>query len=63
MGIVVLVCGNVFDGISDSLTGPVEILVEGKRIARIQRSVRRPPGARVIGSGGLLASVLPPGVY
>jgi len=52
MGIVVLVCGNVFDGISDSLTGPVEILVEGKRIARIQRSVRRPPGARVIDLSG-----------
>jgi hypothetical protein len=29
MSVVVLVCGNVFDGISDTLTGPAEILVEG----------------------------------
>jgi imidazolonepropionase-like amidohydrolase len=42
----------VFDGISDSLSGPVEILVEGKRIARIQRSMRRPPGARMIDLSG-----------
>ena len=41
-------CGNVFDGISDTLTGPAEILVEGDRIARIERSVGRPPSARVI---------------
>ena len=32
MSVVVLVCGNVFDGISDALTGPTEILVEGNRI-------------------------------
>jgi imidazolonepropionase-like amidohydrolase len=40
--------GNVFDGISDARTGPAEILVEGNRIARIERSVGRAPGARVI---------------
>jgi hypothetical protein len=28
MSAVVLVCGNVFDGISDVLTGPAEILVD-----------------------------------
>jgi hypothetical protein len=28
MSVVVLICGKVFDGISDTLTGPVEILVE-----------------------------------
>jgi imidazolonepropionase-like amidohydrolase len=38
----------VFDGISDARTGPAEILVEGNRIARIERSVGRAPGARVI---------------
>jgi hypothetical protein len=27
MSVVVLVCGNLFDGISDTLTGPAEILV------------------------------------
>jgi imidazolonepropionase-like amidohydrolase len=48
MSAVVLVCGNVFDGISDNLTGPAEILVEGDRIAKVERSVGRPPGARVI---------------
>ena len=48
MSVVVLVCGNVFDGISDTLTGPAEILVEGNRIGTIERSLGRPPGARVI---------------
>ena len=32
MSVIVLECGNVFDGISDTLTGPAEILVEGNRI-------------------------------
>ena len=44
----VLVCGNVFDGLSDALTGPAEILVEDNRITKVERSVGRPPGARVI---------------
>ena len=48
MNAFVLVCGNVFDGISDALTGPAEILVEDNRIAKIERSVGQPPGARVI---------------
>ena len=48
MSAVVLLCGNVFDGLSDALTGPAEILVEGDRIARIERSVGLPPSARVI---------------
>lgn len=45
---IVLVCGNVFDGHSERLTGPAEILVENKRIGEIARSVHRPPGAQVI---------------
>jgi len=44
MNATVLVCGSVFDGASESLTGPTEILVEGYRIAGIGRSVNRPPG-------------------
>jgi imidazolonepropionase-like amidohydrolase len=48
MSAVVLLCGNVFDGLSDTLTGPAEILVAGNRISRIERSVGRPPGAWVI---------------
>lgn len=39
----VLVCGQVFDGLSDTLAGPAEILVENNRI---ERSAGRPPGAR-----------------
>jgi hypothetical protein len=38
MNAYVLVCGNVFDGISDTLADAAEILVEGNRIARIERS-------------------------
>ena len=48
MTVFVLLCGNVFDGLSDALTGPAEILVESNRITKIGRSVGRPPGAQVI---------------
>lgn len=48
MSATVLVCGEIFDGVSDKLTGPAEILVEGNRNASIVRSVNRPPGAQVI---------------
>ena len=48
MNALVLVCGKVFDGLFDTLTGPAEILVQDNRIARIERSVKRPPGAQVI---------------
>ena len=30
------------------MTGPAEILVKDNRIAEIERSVERPPGARVL---------------
>ena len=48
MSMLVLVCGNVFDGLSAALSGPAEILVEGNRITKVERSVGRPPGAQVI---------------
>ena len=48
MSTLVLVCGNVFDGLADAPTRPAEILIEGNRITKIERSVGRPPGARVI---------------
>ena len=48
MSVVALVCGNVFDGISDTLADAAEILVEGNRIAKVERSVGRPPGVRLI---------------
>jgi imidazolonepropionase-like amidohydrolase len=48
MSAIVLVCGKVFDGVSEELTGPAEILVGGNRIASIGRSVNRSPGVQVI---------------
>lgn len=48
MATFVLVCGNVFDGVSDHLAGPAEILVEGGQIAAVGPSVSRPQGVRVI---------------
>ena len=48
MNAVVLVCGNVFDGTSDALTGPAEILIKSNRIEKVERSVGRPPDADVI---------------
>ena len=46
MSATVLVCGKVFDGASDSLTGPAEILVEGNRITSLERCIDRPPEGR-----------------
>lgn len=48
MSAVVLLCGKVFDGISDRLTGPAEILIENGRISEIAPAVRRSSGAQVI---------------
>ena len=48
MSATVLICGRVFDGISEELAGPLEILVEGNRIIRIGPSVDRPSGASLI---------------
>jgi hypothetical protein len=56
MSTLVLVCGNVFDGLSDALAGPAEILIEGNRITKIERSVGRPIGRvgdRSLGADGL----------
>ncbi len=35
MSAIVLLCGNLFDGISETLSGPMEILVQGNRIASV----------------------------
>ena len=48
MNATVLVCGKMFDGVSEELTAPAEILIEGNRIASVERSVGRPQGAQVI---------------
>jgi imidazolonepropionase-like amidohydrolase len=44
----VLACGNLFDGHSDALLGPTEILIDEGSIAEISSSVGRPAGAVVI---------------
>ncbi len=48
MSAFVLKCGKLFDGVSDRLTGPAEILVEGDRITEIGPSVRRPSDAQTV---------------
>jgi hypothetical protein len=48
MRAVVLVCGNMWDGLSAGLAGPAAMLVEDKQMARIARSLRRPAGVRII---------------
>ena len=48
MSATVLICGRKFDGTSEELNGPVEILLEGNRITSIAQSVKRARGAQVI---------------
>ena len=48
MSAIVLLCGNLLDGISETLSGPMEILVQGNRIMNVGRSVERTPSAHVI---------------
>jgi imidazolonepropionase-like amidohydrolase len=48
MNATVLICGSMFDGLAEKLTGPTEILVEDDRISSIGRSVERPPGVQII---------------
>ena len=44
----VLICGRLFDGLSDTLTGPSEILIENGVIADISQAVGRPTSATVV---------------
>jgi imidazolonepropionase-like amidohydrolase len=43
----VVICGDLFDGRSDALLGPTEILIEGDTIADLSGSVARPTGAKI----------------
>jgi len=36
----VVVCGKLFDGLSDTIRGPAEILIEDDAIAEVSNSVR-----------------------
>jgi imidazolonepropionase-like amidohydrolase len=48
MSSIVLHCGKLFDGLSETLSGPMEILVEGNRITRVGQSIQRPADAKLI---------------
>lgn len=56
MAKTILICGRLFDGRSDVLLGPTEILIEGDTIAGIGETVGRPAGATVIDLGDRTAS-------
>ncbi len=51
MAKTILICGRLFDGRSDVLIGPTEILIEGDTIAGMGETVGRPAGATVIDLG------------
>src|SRR3954464_4095424 len=48
MSTSVLICGAVFDGVGDALSGRAEILVRDGRIDAIDRRVEHPDDAEVI---------------
>ena len=48
MTTTVIICGKLFDGLSDALRGPTEILIENNTIAEVSNSVGRPEGAKVL---------------
>jgi len=48
MSKTVIVCGKLFDGLSDTIRGPAEILIEDDSIAEVSNSVGRPSGAKVV---------------
>lgn len=44
----VVVCGKLFDGLSDTMLGPTELLIDGDAIVEVSSSVGRPQGVKVI---------------
>jgi len=42
MSAVVLLCGNLLDGVSETLSGPMEILVEANRITSVATDSTNP---------------------
>src|ERR1700739_4663829 len=51
MAKMVIVCGKLFDGLSDAMPGPTEILIEDAAIAEVSNSVGRPGDAKVVDLG------------
>ncbi|MFC5431647.1 amidohydrolase family protein [Paraburkholderia denitrificans] len=52
----VLVCERLFDGVSETLSGSIEILVENDVIAEIGPTVRRPSNVKIIDLAGRTVS-------
>jgi xanthine/CO dehydrogenase XdhC/CoxF family maturation factor len=48
MAKTVIVCGKLFDGLSETIRGPMEILIEDADIAEVSGSVGRPSGTKVV---------------
>jgi imidazolonepropionase-like amidohydrolase len=44
----VILCGKLFDGLSDTGRGPAEVLIEDDAIADVSASVGRPSGAKIV---------------
>lgn len=53
---VVIIAGNLWDGVADAPRGPAEILVENGRIAAIAPNVGRPSGAQVVSLPGRMVT-------
>jgi len=51
-GGVLITNARIFDGMSDQLSGPSSVLIEGNHIARIAASIPTPAGAQVIDARG-----------
>jgi hypothetical protein len=48
MAKTIVLCGKLFDGLSDTIRGPSEILIEDDTISEVSNSVGRPGGAKVL---------------
>jgi imidazolonepropionase-like amidohydrolase len=48
MSSIVLICGRVFNGVSDTLSEKMEILVKNNHITSVGKSVERPADAQII---------------
>ncbi len=48
MAKTVIICGKLFDGLSETLLGPREVLIEDDKIVEVSGSVGRPSGAKAI---------------
>jgi dihydroorotase-like cyclic amidohydrolase len=59
MSSIVLICGRVFNGVSDTLSEKMEILVKNNHITSVGKSVERPADAQIIDLSVPLSKHLP----